>query len=99
MELRVLNYFLTTANEENITRAAEKLNTSQPNLSKQLADLEDELGKKLFTRDKGRLHLTDEGLYLKKRAQEILELSERTKSEVSSMNDSISGTIHIGAAE
>ena len=78
MELRILKYFLTVAREENITRAANLLHVTQPTLSRQLMQLEDELGVKLFCRSKHRITLTDEGLLLKRRAQEITELAERT---------------------
>ena len=83
MELRILKYFLTVAREENITRAANLLHVTQPTLSRQLMQLEDELGVKLFCRSKHRITLTDEGLLLKRRAQEITELAERTTREVS----------------
>ena len=86
MELRVLKYFLAVAQEENLTRAAKTLLTSQSNLSRQLADLENELGKKLFKRGSRKITLTEEGLYLHKRAKEIIELAERTENEL----------IHIG---
>lgn len=99
MELRVLKYFLTTAEFGNITKAAEVAFTTQPNISKQIADLETELGKKLFVREKGRLRLTDEGIFFKKRAEEIVELSNRAVNEISAMGNHISGTVHIGAAE
>lgn len=78
MELRILKYFLTVAREENITRAANLLHVTQPTLSRQLMQLEDELGVNLFYRSKHRITLTDEGLLLKRRAQEITELAERT---------------------
>jgi len=99
MELRVLKYFLTVAQEENITRAAEVLLTSQSNLSRQLGELEDSLGKKLFIRGSRKITLTEEGMYLRKRAKEIIELTERTEVELMSFDDSPSGIVHIGAAE
>lgn len=99
METRVLRYFLTVAQEENMTRAAEILRTSQSNLSKQLAALEDELGKTLFERGKRRITLTDEGMFLRKRAQEIIELTDRTENDVKTMGTSVTGTVHIGAIE
>ena len=72
MEIRVLRYFLEVARQENITRAAESLHISQPTLSKQLKDLESELGKKLFTRSNYSIKLTDEGMLLRRRAEDIL---------------------------
>ena len=99
MEFRVLKYFLAVAQEENLTRAAETLLTSQSNLSRQLADLENELGKKLFERGSRKITLTEEGLYLHKRAKEIIELTERTESEIVAFDQITAGTVHLGAAE
>lgn len=99
MEFRVLKYFLAVAQEENLTRAAETLLTSQSNLSRQLADLENELGKKLFERGSRKITLTEEGLYLHKRAKEIIELTERTESEIFAFDQITAGTVHLGAAE
>jgi len=99
MELRVLKYFLTVAQEENITRAAEVLHTSQSNLSRQLGELEESLGKKLFIRGSRKITLTEEGMYLRKRAKEIVELTERTEAELMSFDATPSGVVHIGAAE
>lgn len=99
METRVLRYFLMVAQEENITKAAELLHTSQSNVSKQLNALEIELGQKLFERGKRKIKLTEQGMFLKKRAQEIIELSDRTEKELKSLNQTISGTIHIGGVE
>jgi Transcriptional regulator len=99
MELRVLKYFLTVAQEENITKAAELLHTSQSNLSRQLAEFEQSIGKKLFERGSRKITLTEEGLFLRKRAKEILELAERTEAELSSFDEATSGVVHIGAAE
>lgn len=98
MELRVLNYFLATAQEMNMTRAAEKLLVSQPALSRQIADLEDELGVKLFIRKPRHLELTPDGQYLKQQAQEILELAEKTKANIQS-SAIISGDLTIAAGE
>ena len=78
MELRVLRYFLTVAREENITRAAALLHVTQPTLSRQLMQLEDELGVKLFHRSRYRIVLTDDGMLLRQRAQEIVALAEKT---------------------
>lgn len=99
METRVLRYFLTVAQEENITRAAELLHTSQSNVSKQLAALEDSLGKRLFDRSSRKITLTEEGMFLRKRAQEIIELTDRTENDMKTFNQTISGTIHIGGIE
>ena len=79
MELRVLRYFLTVAREENITRAAELLHVSQPAVSRQLAQLEDELGVKLFVRSNHHIALTEHGLMLRRRAQEIVELADKMR--------------------
>ena len=99
MEHRILKYFITVAQEENITRAAEILHTSQSNLSRQLADLEKQVNKKLFERGSRKITLTEEGMFLHKRAKEIIELTERTELELLSFNEITSGIVHIGAAE
>ena len=99
MELRVLKYFLAVTREENITAAAEKLHITQPTLSKQLMDLEDELGKKLFIRGKRKITLTEEGIFLKKRAAEIVELANKTESEIKMQDDIVGGEIYIGGGE
>lgn len=82
MEIRVLRYFLAAAQEENITRAAEKLHLTQPTLSRQLSDLEEELGQVLFLRGKRKITLTEAGRLLQRRAGEILELCEKTEREI-----------------
>ncbi|MDR2008510.1 MAG: LysR family transcriptional regulator [Alphaproteobacteria bacterium] len=99
MEFRVLRYFLAVAKEKSITAASQTLNLTQPTLSRQLMELEEEIGKKLFVRSNRKITLTEEGLILQKRAEEILELLEKTKSEVSIPSEEISGEIHIGCAE
>ncbi|MBE6086412.1 MAG: LysR family transcriptional regulator [Selenomonas ruminantium] len=99
MELRVLNYFLTVAREESFSRAAEKLHLSQPTLSRQLKDLEEEFGKQLLIREPRRILLTDDGQLLRRRAEEILSLVEKTEGELLSSNEDISGDIRIGAGE
>ena len=99
MELRVLRYFLAVAREENITAAAQRLHVSQPTLSKQLMDLEDELGKKLFIRGKRKLSLTEEGMFLRKRAQEIVDLADKTELELKTDSEAVSGDIYIGGGE
>lgn len=98
MELRVLNYFLMVAREENITKAAQLLHITQPTLSRQLMQLEDELGVKLFKRSNHNIILTDEGMLLKRRAQELISLAEKTKREFQ-QNEQLSGEIAIGSGE
>ncbi len=99
MENRVLKYFLIVAREENITKAAEILHISQPALSRQLMQLEEELGTKLFIRGKRNITLTDEGLYLRQKAQEIIDLTEKTEREFARGLTSLSGVISIGMGE
>lgn len=99
MELRVLRYFLTLAREENISRAAEALYITQPTLSRQLAELEEELGVKLFERGKRRITLTEDGLLLRRRAEEMAELEEKMECEFRSRGENLAGVVSIGAAE
>ena len=99
MELRILRYFLAVAREESISGAAEVLHLSQPTLSRQLMQLEKELGKQLLIRGNRKVTLTDEGVLLRKRAGEILALVEKTESEINSSNEIISGDIYIGGGE
>lgn len=99
MEYRDLKYFLVVAREENVTRAAEVLHISQPALSRRLMQLEDELGAQLFVRGKRKIALTPAGLFLKRRAGEIVELTERTRSEFSAERDAVGGVIAIGSGE
>ena len=99
MEFRVLKYFITVAQEENMTRAAEVLHTTQSNLSRQLAELEHTVGKKLFERGSRKITLTEEGMFLRKRAKEIIELTERTEDDLKTFNEIVSGVVHIGAIE
>lgn len=99
MELRVLRYFLTVAREGSITGAAHVLNVTQPTLSRQLKDLEQELGKKLFIRSSHRINLTEEGMLLRKRAEEIVTMVDKLETEFSSMEDTISGDVYIGGGE
>ena len=98
MELRVLKYFLVIAREENITRAASLLHVTQPTLSRQLMQLEEELGVKLFHRSKCRIILTDDGILLRRRAQEIVDLANKTEQEFQRQEE-LSGEISIGAGE
>lgn len=99
IETRLLNYFLAVAREENITRAAQSLFLTQSTLSKQMMELENQLGRQLFIRGKRRTTLTEEGIYLKQRAQEILELIDATESAFHSDGRALSGDITIGCAE
>ena len=99
IETRLLHYFLAIAREQNITRAAESLYVTQSTLSKQMMDLEKQLGKQLFVRGKRKLTLTEEGEYLRNRAQEILELMNNTESAFHTENAILSGHITIGCAE
>ncbi len=99
MELRVLKYFLAVAREKNITKASQILHITQPTLSRQLMELEEELGKTLFIRGKRKLILTDEGILLRKRAEEIIELVEKTEKEIMSSDEIINGDIFIGGGE
>ncbi|MDU5333255.1 LysR family transcriptional regulator [Enterococcus sp.] len=98
MELRVLNYFLTVAREKTISKAAEVLHLSQPTLSKQLKDLEDELGVQLFIRGNREISLTEDGVYLQNRGKEILSLVDTTTSNLQK-NEVIGGDIMIGSGE
>lgn len=99
MEIRVLRYFLEIARAGNMSRAAETLHVSQPTLSKQIKDLEQELGKKLFRRGSTSLRLTDEGMLLRKRAEDILEMVDKTADEFKSLDNITGGEVHIGCAE
>lgn len=100
MELRVLRYFQMVAREENITRAAQLLHVTQPTLSRQLMQLEDELGTKLFKRKNHSIFLTEDGMRLKKRCKDILELADQIDREFKGKQDGgISGKITIGSAE
>lgn len=99
MDIRVLEYFLAVAREESITKAAKALSMTQPPLSRQLKELEDELGKQLFIRGNKKVTLTEEGILLRKRAEELIELMEKTKEEIRSSEERIHGTVLIGAGE
>lgn len=102
MEIRVLKYFLAITREQSINRAAESLYLSQPSLSRQIQNLEEELGKQLLIRGtKGtrKITLTEEGMILKKRAEEILNLIEKTENEISLPDNTIAGDVYIGAGE
>ncbi len=99
MELRVLNYFLAVTREQSISGAAESLYLSQPTLSRQLKELEKELGKQLFVRGSRRVTLTEEGMILRKRAEEIMELVKKAEDEISQSDELIAGDITIGTGE
>lgn len=99
MDIRVLKYFLAVAREESITKATQALHMTQPPLSRQLKDLEDELGKQLLIRSSKKISLTPDGMLLKKRAEEMVELMEKTKAELSASDDIISGDIYMGCGE
>lgn len=99
MELRVLSYFLTVAREENISRAADILHITQPTLSRQLSELEEELGVQLLNRGKRKTTLTEAGMLLRKRAEEITTLTEKTKQEFQHATAVIAGDIYIGCGE
>lgn len=99
VETRLLHYFLTVARERNITNAAKVLHITQPTLSRQMTLLEEQLGVKLFVRDSRPLALTDEGFLLRRRAEEILELVEKTEAEVSAQEEQVEGAVSIGCGE
>ena len=99
MEIRVLRYFLAVARERNITGAANYLHLTQPTLSRQIHDLEEELGQQLLIRKSHRVELTPEGVLLRKRAEEIIAMVDKTEAEFASMEDTVSGDIYIGSGE
>ncbi|WP_303961673.1 LysR family transcriptional regulator [Succinatimonas hippei] len=99
MDIRVLRYFIAVAETKSVTAAAEALHITQPTLSRQFKELEDELGKKLFDRGSRRITLTDAGELFYRRALMILELFNNTKAEISAENDEVSGTISIAMGE
>lgn len=99
MELRVLRYFLAVAREGTIVGAAKFLHVTQPTLSRQLQDLEEELGQQLFLRSNRTITLTPEGMLLRKRAEEVLEIINRTEADFNAMGENISGFVHIGGGE
>ena len=99
MELRVLQYFLAVAREQNISAAARSLHLTQPTLSRQLKELEEELGKQLMIRGNRKITLTEDGMLLRKRAEEILDLVGRTEKEIAQSDETISGDIYIGTGE
>lgn len=99
MELRILKYFLIVAREENITKAAEVLHITQPTLSRQLAQMEEELGVQLLVRGKRKITLTEEGMLLRRRADEMIQLLNKTEKELKEQENMIDGVIQIGSGE
>lgn len=99
MELRTMRYFLAVAREENMTRAAQLLHVTQPTLSKQLKALEDELGKKLFLRHSFSIQLTEEGILLRKRAEDLVNMVDKITAEFLALDDIVGGDIYFGLAE
>lgn len=99
MELRVLKYFLMAAREENITRAAKRMHVTQPTLSRQLIQLEEELGVTLFKRGKHSITLTEEGMLLRQRAQEMVSIEDKIFQDLSHKDDILTGTVTIGSGE
>lgn len=99
MDLRVLEYFLMVAGEENVSHAADILHVSQPTISRQLMQLEAEVGKTLFVRGNKNMTLTKEGQFFKRRAEEILELYQRTLRDMSGGEEDISGELFVGSGE
>lgn len=99
MELRVLRYFLAIAREGSITNAANFLHVTAPTLSRQIKELEGELGQKLFVRKSHSMHLTAEGMILRKRAEEIISMVDKTEAEFTSMENTVGGDIYIGSGE
>ncbi len=99
MEIRVLRYFIVIAKEKSITKAANTLHITQPTLSRQIKDLEEELGQKLFERKSHKVVLTKEGIILYKRAEEIISMVDKTEAEFNSMKNIVSGDVYIGGGE
>lgn len=99
MEIRVLRYFLTVVREESITKASEVLHITQPTLSRQLSQMEEELGVKLFYRGTRKISLTNEGILLRRRAEEILQLVDKTEKELVEQEEQVEGKISIGCGE
>lgn len=99
MEIRLLRYFLAVAREGNVTRAADALHITQPTLSRQIAQLERELGASLFLRDGRRMELTDDGLLLRRRAEEIVELADKTERELSVRSRDVEGTVSVACGD
>ena len=99
IETRLLYYFLAIAREQSITRAAETLHITQPTLSKQMMELEGQLGKQLLVRGKKKIVLTEEGIFLRNRAQEMMSLMDKTESAFQGEAELISGDVYLGSGE
>ena len=99
MEIRVLRYFLAIAREGSITNAANYLHLSQPTLSRQISELEEQLGQQLFLRKSRSMVLTAEGMVLRKRAEEIVAMVDKTEAEFSAMENTVAGDFYIGGGE
>ena len=99
MEIRVLRYFLTVVREESITKAAEALHITQPTLSRQLAQMEEDMGVRLFDRGTRKIVLTNEGILLRRRAEEILELVDKTRHELAAQEEAVEGTVSLGSGD
>lgn len=99
MELRVLRYFLTVVREESITGAAQALHITQPTLSRQLSQLEEQVGAKLFVRGTRKISLTNEGILLRRRAEEILELVDKTERELACQEEQVEGVVSVGCGD
>lgn len=99
MEVRVLRYFLTVAREGSITAAAEVLHVTQPTLSRQIKDLEFKLGKKLFHRRSHSMNLTEEGMFLRSRAEEIIDMIDKVEAEFNTLEETVGGDVYIGGGE
>ncbi|MCM1578162.1 MAG: LysR family transcriptional regulator [Ruminococcus sp.] len=99
MEIRVLRYFLTVVREESITKAADVLHITQPTLSRQLAQMEEEIGVKLFNRGTRKITLTNEGILLRRRAEEILQLVDKTEKELIEQDEQVEGKLSVGSGE
>lgn len=99
MDIRTLRYFLAVSREENITRAAEFLHISQPSLSNQMIELEKEIGKPLLIRGKRKITLTQTGILLRKRAEELVALMEKTERELTANPETVAGDVSIGSGD
>ena len=99
MEIRILRYFLTVVREQSITKASKVLHITQPTLSRQLVQFENEIGVKLFDRSRRKIALTNEGILLRRRAEEILQLVDKTETELMEQEEQVEGKITIGCGE
>lgn len=99
MDMRLLEYFLAVAEEGNITKAAQRLHTTQPTVSRQIKDLEESLGATLLVRGKRQIALTDAGLLFRQRAREMVDLMEKARRDLAGQNDLTGGTVSVGCVE